>query len=44
VKDTKFIDGSAGFLKAKDEEIHGKNKILDSISTGLKETVSKIVP
>jgi hypothetical protein len=32
------------YLKAKDEEIKSKNKILESINTGMKESVTKINP
>ena len=32
------------YLKSKDEEIKAKNKILESINTGMKESVTKINP
>jgi len=43
-KDHKFLEGSVGYLKAKQDEITGKNKVLESITTGLKESVTKIKP
>jgi len=32
------------YLKAKEDEIKNKGKVIDAITTGLKESVSKIVP
>lgn len=32
------------YLKVKEEEIKGKAKVLESISTGLKESVTKMKP
>lgn len=32
------------YLKAKEEEIKAKGKIMESINTGLKESVTKIKP
>lgn len=43
-KDSKFIEGGSGYLKIKDDEIKNKSKVLESISTGMKESVGKVNP
>lgn len=40
----KFATSGPGFFNAKLEEIKSKTKNIESVTTGIKETVSKIKP
>lgn len=43
-KDQNFMEKGHSFLTAKGDEIKAKNKAIDSVSTGMKESVTKIKP